>query len=728
MLGFGGDAGAAAANAVFQHGVASGDPLADRVVLWTRASPIGTRSATVVDYVVATDPALSVVVAKGSTKTNVLRDFTVKVDVAGLQPNTTYYYRFTADGAQSPTGRTKTLPVGAARQLRMAVVSCSNFACGYFNVYQRIAERADLDMVVHLGDYICEYATGQYGTARPCEPANEIVTLADYRARHAQYKRDESSQAMHRQHPLIAIWDDHETANNSWVDGAENHTPETEGAWAARVAAALQAYYEWMPVRVVDPAMPRRNQRRYAFGNLVDLIMLEERLGGRSEQLGTNIGNASGYFTQTGAYADPTRQLLGANEQAWLSAKLRSSTAKWEFLGQGVMFAQLEVVAAPNAAGGDVFLNSDQWDGYQPARDRVYSVIKGGVGCRPDARPEQPEHLDRRRRPGDRRGFAGGRVRRHVGLVTRRERPERRSRQQPQAGQPALQVHQPQPARLHADRRRPEPLRLRVVAHRHRGEPWQHRDLRGRLRGARRQQSARGLGANAVAPEPTAARAVSPRRCRHTKGTLMTRQLLARTITAVGIVCAALGAHAADFSVSGNLVYNTDVARFTFRLDTVAVDVGIWTCSWLAGVNFDPTAAVWAKVGGSYSLLAAVDDDDTIGAGQGAFDAGLHFASLAAGDYLVTIAAAPNYANGPLLQAGFAFDGGTPITLAAWMQPSANPNFPDQKGGFWNVNLTNVSSVTTVPEPSTWALLGAGLALCSVAARRRRTGASSATA
>ena len=383
MLGFGGDAGAAAANAVFQHGVASGDPLADRVVLWTRASPIGTRSATVVDYVVATDPALSVVVAKGSTKTNVLRDFTVKVDVAGLQPNTTYYYRFTADGAQSPTGRTKTLPVGTARQLRMAVVSCSNFAYGYFNVYQRIAERADLDMVVHLGDYICEYATGQYGTARPCEPANEIVTLADYRARHAQYKRDESSQAMHRQYPLIAIWDDHETANNSWVDGAENHMPETEGAWAARVAAALQAYHEWMPVRVVDPAMPRRNQRRYAFGNLVDLIMLEERLGGRSEQLGTNIGNASGYFTQTGAYADPTRQLLGADEAAWLSAKLRSSTAKWKFLGQGVMFAQLKVVAAPNAAGGDVFLNSDQWDGYQPARDRVYSVIKGGVGQPP---------------------------------------------------------------------------------------------------------------------------------------------------------------------------------------------------------------------------------------------------------------------------------------------------------------------------------------------------------
>ena len=208
----------------------------------------------------------------------------------------------------------------------------------------------------------------------------------------------------------------------------------------------------------------------------------------------------------------------------------------------------------------------------------------------------------------------------------------------------------------------------------------------------------------------------------------MTRQLLARTITAVGIVCAALGAHAADFFGLRQPGLQHRRRAVHVRLDTVAVDVGIWTRSWLAGANFDPTATVWAKVGGSYSLLAAVDDDDTIGAGQGAFDAGLHFASLAAGDYLVTTAAAPNYANGPLLQAGFAFDGSTPIALAAWMQPSANPNFPDQKGGLWNVNFTNVSSVAAVPEPSTWALLGAGLALCSVAARRRRTGASSATA
>ena len=181
----------------------------------------------------------------------------------------------------------------------------------------------------------------------------------------------------------------------------------------------------------------------------------------------------------------------------------------------------------------------------------------------------------------------------------------------------------------------------------------------------------------------------------------MTLRLLARSIAALGVACTALGAHAADLSVSGNLVFNTDVARVAFRLDAAATNVDVFTTSWLAGVNFDPVAAVWARSGSTYTLLAEVDDDDTVGAGQGAFDAGLHFDALAAGDYLVTIAAAPNFANGTLLQSGFAFDGRAPVALAAWMQPSANPNFPDQKGGFWNVNLTNVSSVAVVPEPAT---------------------------
>jgi alkaline phosphatase D len=367
----------------FQHGVASGDPLSDRVILWTRVTPARPLANVEVEYVVATDPRCRRIVARGQFVTSAARDYTVKVDVAGLRPGTTYYYRFAAEDARSPIGRTKTLPVGRTNSLRMAVVSCSNLAAGYFNVYARIAERADLDLVMHLGDYIYEYGAGQYGSVRTPEPATEIVTLSDYRTRHAQYKRDADSQAMHRQHPLVAIWDDHETANNAWKDGAENHQPATEGSWTARVAAALQAYYEWMPVRQLDPANPRKDNRAYAYGDLVDLIMLEERLGARSQQIDGSIPTPFGAaFTQTGAFTDPARQMLGTTEEAWLFQRLRTSPAKWKLLGQGVMFAQLKVpgYGLPNALGGGLFLNSDQWDGYQPARDRIYEVIKGSAG------------------------------------------------------------------------------------------------------------------------------------------------------------------------------------------------------------------------------------------------------------------------------------------------------------------------------------------------------------
>lgn len=373
-------------SARFLHGVASGDPLTDRVILWTRITPPVARNSEreriEVHYVVATDSRCRRIVARGRTTTDASRDFTVKVDAAGLRPATTYYYYFKVEDQASPIGRTKTLPEGPTQSLRMAVVSCSNHAYGYFNVYGRIAQRADLDLVMHLGDYIYEYGANQYGSARTPEPPTEIITLADYRARHAQYKRDPDSQAMHRQHPLVAIWDDHETANNSWKDGAENHQPATEGSWDARVSAALQAYYEWMPVRLQDPAKPRKDNRAYAYGDLADLIMLEERLGARSEQLPMPITLPNGQqaFVQQGAYLDPTRQMLGTEEEAWLFNRLRNSPAKWKMLGQGVMFAQLKAVGAPNAFGGGVYLNSDQWDGYAPARQRVYDVLKGGDG------------------------------------------------------------------------------------------------------------------------------------------------------------------------------------------------------------------------------------------------------------------------------------------------------------------------------------------------------------
>ncbi|MEK8053252.1 alkaline phosphatase D family protein [Ideonella sp. DXS22W] len=371
----------AAGTGVFQHGVASGDPLSDRVILWTRVTPPVLRPAVVVNWVVAADPAFSRVLLRGTTKTNPARDYTVKVDAIGLPPGSTCYYRFSAEGVDSPVGRTRTLPVGEVDRLRIAVVSCSNHAYGYFNAYARIAERADLDLVLHLGDYLYEYGAGQYGSVRTPEPATEMLTLADYRQRHAQYKRDIDAQAMHRQHPMVAIWDDHEIANDGWKNGAENHNPATEGDWAARVAAGLQAYFEWMPVRVPDTTNLRKDWRGFALGNLVELSMLEERLGARSKQLAATIATPFGKgFVQSGDFADPGRTLLGAEQEAWLASRLRGSSARWKLIGQGVMFAQLKVQGAPNAQGGGVFLNSDQWDGYQPARDRVYAMIKGGNG------------------------------------------------------------------------------------------------------------------------------------------------------------------------------------------------------------------------------------------------------------------------------------------------------------------------------------------------------------
>jgi alkaline phosphatase D len=378
-------AGRAAVDGIFQHGVASGDPLDDRVVLWTRVSPPEGVASVAVDFVVARDPGLTDVVRSGRVTATPARDFTVKPDVKGLQPGTTYYYGFAALGSLSPVGRTRTLPVGAVDRLRMAVVSCSNHAAGYFNAYARIAERADLDLVLHLGDYLYEYGSGTYGNVRPAEPPTEIVTLSDYRTRHAQYKRDADLQAVHRQHPMIAIWDDHEVANDAWQGGAQNHTDGAEGAWPDRVSAAVQAYREWMPVRDLPRADPRRLQRAFRFGDLAEIVMLETRLQARSAPLPMSTGEPGDRpgFTQEGAFLDPARSLLGDNQEAWLRGRLRTSRASWKFLGQQVMFAQLKAVGRPLSDGGGVFLNPDQWDGYQPARDRLYDVIRGGRGRRP---------------------------------------------------------------------------------------------------------------------------------------------------------------------------------------------------------------------------------------------------------------------------------------------------------------------------------------------------------
>ena len=230
----------------FQHGVASGDPLADRVILWTRVT--STRAVPTVRWRVATDPAMSRVVAQGEGPTAAARDFTVKVDVTGLAEATTYYYRFETEGTRSPVGRTRTLPRGEAERLRLGVVSCSNYPYGYFNAYAALARRPDLDAVVHLGDYIYEYANGTYGDGtrygRVPTPDKELIALSEYRRRHAQYKGDPDLQEVHRQHAFIVIWDDHEVANNTWHGGAANHNPNAgEGDWLARRQAAVRAFF-----------------------------------------------------------------------------------------------------------------------------------------------------------------------------------------------------------------------------------------------------------------------------------------------------------------------------------------------------------------------------------------------------------------------------------------------------------------------------------------------------
>ncbi|WP_043111809.1 alkaline phosphatase D family protein [Solimonas flava] len=370
----------------FRHGVASGDPLPDRVILWTRVS--GATRALDVHYVIARDPALTEVVQRGSARAESASDYTVKVDPTGLEPATTYYYRFSAGSAQSPVGRTRTAPEGSVERLRVGVVSCASLAHGYFNAYSRLAARADLDVVLHLGDYIYEYGSGEYGDARAYEPAHEILTLEDYRTRHGQYKGDGDVQALHRQHPMIAVWDDHETADNSWRDGAHNHTEGAEGAWVDRKAAAIQAYYEWMPIRQVDANTRERIFRRFRYGDLADFIMLDTRLYDRDLQAS---------LVDAGSINDDSRHLIGSTQMAFLGEQLAAPGVTWKIIGQQVMFGQLRVPSLPElslltnipveqlqallqglpiVSTGGLVINTDQWDGYRAERSRVFDLLE----------------------------------------------------------------------------------------------------------------------------------------------------------------------------------------------------------------------------------------------------------------------------------------------------------------------------------------------------------------
>jgi alkaline phosphatase D len=343
----------------FYHGVASGDPLSTQVIIWTRVTPDSSQSVISVDWRIATDTNMSNVVNAGTTTTSDTVDYTVKVDVTGLSADTWYYYEFTALGRNSLIGRTKTAPVGDNSHVRFAVVSCSSYEHGYFNAYARISDRNDVEAVLHLGDYIYEYDTSEYSnniTGRNYEPTNEIVSLSDYRTRMSHYHLDHDLRLIHQRYPFINVWDDHETANNSWSGGAENHSPGTEGTWADRKSAAIQAYFEWLPIRPPDSNDPERIYRKFSYGNLIDLYMIDTRIHGRDEQVAL------------ASLQDSSRSILGQPQYDWLVGKLDSSAAQWQVIGQQVVMAPLEVGGNP--------INLDQWDGYPVERQVFWNDLK----------------------------------------------------------------------------------------------------------------------------------------------------------------------------------------------------------------------------------------------------------------------------------------------------------------------------------------------------------------
>ena len=350
---------------VFRHGVASGDPLPDGVLLWTRCSTDGPGPVALDWWVSRTaEPQPGQVVTRGVAEAAVDGDFTVHVDVTGLEPATTYWYGFSAGEASSPVGRTRTAPApdGPLVPLRLGLTSCAYWSCGFFNVYANLAAR-DLDLVVHVGDYLYEndFMSRSRRAVRAHRPAGPLVRLDDYRARYAQYRTDPDLQALHASHPVVAVWDDHEIAGGAWRGGATAHRPEVHGPWEDRRASAMQAYFEWMPVRRSEPGRVFRTVR---LGPLADLVLLDTRMVGRDRP-------AADARRPVWRIGDPGRALLGEDQWRWVEAEAASSTARWLLVGNQVMMAPVRGV---DVAGG-IGVNPSQWDGYPGERNRFYEVL-----------------------------------------------------------------------------------------------------------------------------------------------------------------------------------------------------------------------------------------------------------------------------------------------------------------------------------------------------------------
>ena len=417
----------------FRHGVASGDPTLDSLIIWTRITPADPahRDAIPVAWTVAEDAGFRHIAARGRAIAGADRDFTVKVDVGGLNPGRDYFYRFRTGAEESPAGRARTLTDGSQEEAVLAFATCAHFQRGLFNVYEAIGRRPRVDAVIHLGDYIYEDGADAGGGGRALaeqlgrtpQPMHELVTLADYRLRHAQHKTDPDLQAAHARAAWICVWDDHESANDCWFGGAEGHHPKTDGPWSLRKAAAIRAYYEWMPIREPAPgATPLAIYRSFQFGDLASLIMLETRLIARSHQVSYNDDTP---FRQASdgreipdlavlraKLDDPARQMMGLAQEQWLGRELKASIAAgrtWQVIGNQVVMAQ---VIAPDikallgpvltpalvamlpeerrrqaAKIGDIFedrmpYNLDAWDGYPAARERVYQAFRE-AGARP---------------------------------------------------------------------------------------------------------------------------------------------------------------------------------------------------------------------------------------------------------------------------------------------------------------------------------------------------------
>lgn len=420
---------AVSTDAVFAHGVASGDPATDSVLLWTRVTTAAPRLDVV--WELASDERFGQIVARGRASTGGDRDHTVKVVAEGLRSGTDYWFRFSVGETVSPVGRTRTLPEAASGEpVVLAVASCSLHPQGLFNAYDAIGRMETLHAVVHLGDYIYEYgaADDDYGMAngrrlnRIPEPAREITSLADYRARHAQYKADPDLQLAHARAPWIVVYDDHESANDSFDGGAENHQPE-EGDWATRKAAALKAWFEWMPVREpqAGQSLEEATQRGFRFGRSASLHMLDTRLMARTKQLdyatdffvagpdGQPVPDRAAFMAKLNA---PDRRLLGDEQLAWIERDTREAVEAgcgWQLIGNQVVMARVKgpdlaamlppaaidvaVGRLPEAVQGrirqvlalfaqDVPFNLDAWDGYPAERERLYAALKR-AGARP---------------------------------------------------------------------------------------------------------------------------------------------------------------------------------------------------------------------------------------------------------------------------------------------------------------------------------------------------------